>query len=234
MLRSEINCSVAEALEILDHERIRLPSWAYWTAERWREVGPEAAELREHGLGWNITDFGSGDFERVGLLICVTRNGCLHHGRPATTKTYAEKVFVVGPGQLTPWHFHWLKTEDLINRAGGNLKVEVAWAADDEISLSDRQVSVQVDGITRQVAPGSTIAIGAGESITFPPRLCHKFQGGASGGKVIAGEISSLNDDATDNCFLGMSASRTPIVEDEPAKYLLFDEYPQFNPHINK
>jgi len=226
MLRSEINRAIAEALETLDSHGIHLPAWTSWSAERWQEVGAEADELRNHGLGWNITDFGSGDFAATGLLICVIRNGCLRGDKPATTKTYAEKVFVIRGGQLTPWHFHWLKTEDLINRAGGALDVEVAWAGNDERSLSNEPVELSVDGVLRTVAAGTAVTLGPGESVTFPPRLCHQFSGSRLAARIVAGEISSLNDDAVDNCFLGMNATRTPLIEDQAPAYLLFNEYP--------
>ena len=38
---------------------------------------------------------------------------------------YAEKVLIVDPDQVTPFHFHWVKTEDIINRGGGELVVQV-------------------------------------------------------------------------------------------------------------
>jgi len=34
-----------------------------------KAVGPEADEIRSHGLGWNLTDFASKDFENVGLPL---------------------------------------------------------------------------------------------------------------------------------------------------------------------
>jgi D-lyxose ketol-isomerase len=225
MKRSEINRAISEALELFDQYKFRLPSWAHWTIADWRQIGSEADEIRRHKLGWMVTDFGSGVFKEVGLLICVVRNGCLHEHEPLTTKTYAEKFMIVLSGQVTPYHFHWHKTEDLINRSGGRLVVELAWANDDECSLSDRRVVVQVDGLTKHIDPGQKLVLQPGESVTFPPKLCHKFYGYPDDGTVLAGEVSSLNDDATDNCFLAKPCERSPIIEDEPRKYLLCDEY---------
>jgi hypothetical protein len=212
-------------METLNGYKLHLPPWAYWMAKDWQTVGSEADEIKKHGLGWVATDFGSGDFSKVGLLIFVSRNGCLHDNKPVTTKTYAEKVMIVQPGQVTPYHFHWCKTEDLINRSGGRLSVELAWASDDEKSLSDRTVEVQKDGIATRLKPGERMVLQPGESVTFPPRLCHQFYGYPEDGTVLAGEVSSLNDDSTDNCFLGNPFQRTPIEEDEPRKYLLIGEY---------
>jgi D-lyxose ketol-isomerase len=225
MKRSEINRAISEAIELFDQYKLRLPSWAYWTNSDWQQVGLEAEEIRRHKLGWFATDFGSEKFREVGLLIFVVRNGCLHDQKPLTTKTYAEKFMVVRSGQVTPYHFHWCKTEDLINRSGGRLVVELAWPNDDECSLSDRPVVVQVDGLTKTVNAGDKLVLQPGESVTFPPKLCHQFYGFQDDATVLAGEVSSLNDDGTDNCFLKKPFERSPIVEDEPRNYLLCDEY---------
>jgi D-lyxose ketol-isomerase len=225
MKRSQINRVISEALELFNEKGIRLPPWAYWTKTDWKSVGSEADEIRSHGLGWNITDFASNDFEKVGLLLFIVRNGHFFHNEPVTTKTYAEKYMVVQPGQITPWHFHWCKTEDLINRSGGRLQVELAWAEDDERSLSNREVSIQVDGIKRKISAEGIVLLEPGESVTLSPRLCHKFSGYAKDKQVLAGEISSLNDDTTDNCFLGKPFARTAIEEDEPPKYLISSDY---------
>jgi len=74
-------------------------------------------------LGWDITDFGGGDFLKKGLLLFTMRNGNLYDDR--YTKPYAEKYLIVEEGQVTPFHFHWKKMEDIINRGGGNLLVQV-------------------------------------------------------------------------------------------------------------
>lgn len=225
MKRSRINRVIAEALELFEEKGVRLPAWAYWTKNEWASVGAEANEIRNHGLGWAITDFASKDFDKIGLLLFIVRNGHLHQNAPVNGKTYAEKYMVVQPGQITPWHFHWCKTEDLVNRSGGRLQVELAWAADDERSLSDRDVTIQVDGIQRQIPAEGVLLLNPGESVTLSPRLCHKFSGYVQDKQVLAGEISSLNDDTTDNCFLGKPFDRTQIEEDEPVKYLLTSDY---------
>lgn len=226
MKRSQINSAIDQALETLQEYRFKLPPWAHWTAADWKNAGCEADEIRNHNLGWIVTDFGSREFSKVGLIIFVVRNGCLHNNEPVTTKTYAEKYMIVQPGQITPYHFHWCKTEDLLNRSGGRLSVQLAWANDDEKSLADKPVDAQVDGITRRLKPGEELVLQPGESVTFPPRLCHQFSGYPSDGTVLAGEVSSLNDDSTDNCFLGKPFARSAIEEDEPVKYILVGDYP--------
>ncbi len=225
MKRSQINNLIEQALDFVHSQQFYLPTWAKWNAEKWKIMGDEADEIRKHGLGWMITDFGSEDFARTGLLLFVIRNGLLQNNRPQTTKLYAEKMFVVQPEQVTPWHFHWMKTEDLINRGGGRLEVELAWAADDEKSFDEREVRVQVDGITKVIPSGGKLILEPGESVTLPPKLCHQFCGHKGDKTVLAAEISSLNDDTRDNCFMGKTVDRTAIVEDEAAKYSLTGEY---------
>lgn len=225
MKRSQINKVISEAIELFSEKGVHLPAWAHWTKSDWSSVGSEANEIRRHGLGWNITDFASKDFDSVGLLLFIARNGHMANNHPTTTKTYAEKYMVVRPGQVTPWHFHWHKTEDLLNRSGGRLQVELAWAANDEKSLADREVTIQVDGIEKKIPAEGVLLLNPGESVTLSPRLCHKFSGYAKDKQVLAGEVSSLNDDTTDNCFLGKPFARTLIDEDEPAKYLLASDY---------
>lgn len=226
MKRSQINRLIDEAIVFFDKHNLKLPPWAHWTCEQWQEhLGEETKEVRTHGMGWNVTDFGSGDFEKNGLLLFILRNGLLLDGKPQDTKTYAEKAMIARPGQITPWHFHWMKTEDLINRAGGRLEVDLGWATEDEKNIDKREVRVQVDGITRTIPGGGKIILEPGESVTLPPMLCHQFCGKVGDEKVCISEVSSLNDDGTDNCFIfGLPPSR--VEEDEPRKYWLCSEYP--------
>ncbi len=225
MKRSQINRIIEEAREQLSQAKCHLPKWAFWDLEQWQNAGSEMNEIRNHGLGWMVSDFGSGDFEKYGLVIFVVRNGCLKNHKPATTKTYAEKYMLVRPGQITPYHFHWMKTEDLVNRSGGRLQVQLAWAAKDEMSMTNDIVRAQVDGVTRELKSGEDLILNPGESVELPPRLCHQFSAVPQDGKVLAGEISSLNDDATDNCFLGREVAMKAIEEDEPIKFLLSKDY---------
>ncbi len=221
MKRSQINRIIEEAREHFHAFNCHLPPWAFWNPEKWIEQGPEAEEIRHHGLGWIVTDFGTNEFEKFGLVLFVARNGHLHNGSPETTKTYAEKFMIVRSGQVTPYHFHWKKTEDLLNRSGGRLNVHLAWAAKDELSMTEDPVKVKVDGIARTVHAGQTITLSPGESVELVPRMCHQFSGHPGDKVVLAGEVSSLNDDTTDNCFLGRNVTSVPIEEDEPKKFLL-------------
>ncbi len=229
MKRSQINRILEEAQQQLAEAKCKLPAWASWDLKQWQEAGEEVKEISEHGLGWIVTDFGSNEFDKYGLVIFVVRNGCLKNNKPITTKTYAEKYMLVRPGQITPYHFHWMKTEDLVNRGGGRLKVQLAWAAKDELSTTDDPVLASVDGVTRKLKAGEDLILNPGESVELPPRLCHQFSALPQDSKVLAGEISSLNDDATDNCFLGRSVAMQAIEEDEKIKFPLSKDYATIN-----
>jgi D-lyxose ketol-isomerase len=223
MKRSEINRLIREAEGFFAERRFALPPFARWTPEEWRSMGHEADEIRARKLGWDLTDFGSGDFMSLGLLLFTLRNGDV---RDPDAKRYAEKVMIVREGQVTPWHFHWSKTEDIIVRGGGRLVVELANATEDESALADTEVVVSTDGVVRRVEPKGRVVLAPGESITLTPRLYHKFYGEAGSGAVLVGEVSSVNDDATDNRFLEPVGRFPEIDEDEDPWRLLCTEYP--------
>ncbi len=226
MRRSEINRLMSEAWSFFDRFSFRLPAWAAWSPADWQAAGAEAAEVARHHLGWDITDFGSGEFERRGLLLFTIRNGRL--GDPAALKPYAEKIMIVRERQLTPMHFHFHKMEDIINRGGGRLVIEL-WGSDEREEQAAGEVQVSVDGVVRTVPGGGRVVLEPGQSITLPPRLYHAFWGDDGGGTVLVGEVSSVNDDATDNRFLEPVGRFPDIVEDESPRHLLCTEYP---PHL--
>jgi len=223
MKRSEINRLMQEGLRFFSEHQFRLPPFAFWTPDEWAQKGPEADEIRRNYLGWDLTDFGGGDFERLGLLIFTIRNGNVND--PANLKPYAEKVMIVREEQVTPWHFHASKIEDIINRGGGNLVLEVANATADQ-KLASTPVTVSTDGVERTVEAQGKIVLTPGESITIPQRLYHTFYGEAGHGPVLVGEVSSINDDHTDNFFLEPVGRFPEIEEDVPPLYLLCNEYP--------
>lgn len=223
MTRSEINRRIASARSFFEQHSFRLPPFAFWTPKQWRKAGPEANEIRANKLGWDLTDFGSGDFSKVGLLLFTIRNGNLK--APKNVKNYAEKIMIVEENQVTPFHFHWQKTEDIINRGGGNLVIELynSNAADD---FTQERIPVSCDGVLRTVEPGGKVVLNPGESITLTPRLYHKFYGQAKAGRVLVGEVSSVNDDATDNRFKDPIGRFPKIEEDEAPLHFLCNEYP--------
>jgi len=221
--RSQINRLINQAVEFFDEQKFRLPPFAFWSPDRWRRTGAEADEIRRNMLGWDLTDFGLGDFGETGLLLFTIRNGNV--ADPAG-KTYCEKIMVVGVEQVTPMHFHFNKTEDIINRGGGNLICRVYNATPDEGLDESQPVTVSTDGLWRELPAGADITLGPGESVTLRPRMYHSFWGQRGAGMVMVGEVSAVNDDRADNRFLDAVGRFPTIEEDEPAVHLLCNEYP--------
>jgi len=223
MKRSEINQIMRDAIAFLAKHCFRLPPFAFWTPADWATKGREADEIRDNMLGWDITDFGSNDFKTCGLFLFTMRNG--NQKNPRYSKPYAEKILIVQEQQITPMHFHFKKMEDIINRGGGNLMIELHNSTPTG-KLARTPVRVSLDGVRRVVPAGAVVRLTPGESITLVPGLYHKFWGEKGGGTVLVGEVSSVNDDTTDNRFLDPLPRFAAIVEDEPPLYLLAHEYP--------
>ena len=224
MKRSELNRIIRENMDFLSEFGFRLPPFAFWTAGEWKNKGHEYDEIRDNCLGWDITDFGSGDYEKIGLFLFTVRNG--NQKRPELyQKPYAEKIMVVGQGQVTPYHYHWNKMEDIINRGGGTLAIQI-YNSDKTTDLLDLEtpVTVHSDGRTYTVPAGTLLRFEPGESVTLHPGQYHSFW--AENGKTLVGEVSKCNDDSSDNRFLEPVGRFPAIDEDEPAEYLLCTEYP--------
>ncbi len=230
MKRSFINAKLREAISFLDAHDFHLPAWATWSPDRWKSAGQEAEEIRLRKLGWDVTDFGSGDYENTGLVLFTIRNGRMTDPPDPFVKNYCEKLLLIGENQVTPTHFHFSKMEDIINRAGGRLVLEL-WNADRETERLDEttDLDVSIDGMRRTVSPGEPITLSPGESITLPPYVYHRFHGEPAGGTVLGGEVSRVNDDARDNRFLHDLPRFPDIEEDVPPLHLLCTEYPPAN-----
>ena len=225
MKRSEINQIMRSADEFIRARGFYLPPFAYWTPEDWRSKGPEAREIVENGLGWDITDNGHNRFETSGLFLFTIRNGHPNNWKTGTGKLYAEKILISGDQQVTPLHFHWSKMEDIINRGGGKLAIQVFNATPDEGLDEESDVTVSLDGVVRTVPAGTVLELAPGESISIPQRLYHKFWGI---GRVLIGEVSLVNDDYHDNRFYE-NIGRFPVVEeDEEPLYLLINDYRKY------
>ena len=223
MKRSEINEQIRAAIIFFKKMNFLLPEWATWKPEEWKGKSSEASEIIENMLGWDLTDFGSGKFHDRGLLLFTLRNG----NPQRDNKTYAEKVMIVEENQETPMHFHWSKMEDIINRGGGNLVVEL-FNSDENEKPADTNVEVSIDGLRKNFSAGSRIVLNPGQSICFEPGMYHRFYGESGKGKVLLGEVSAVNDDKNDNRFLEKLGRFPEIVEDEPPLHLLVSEYQNF------
>ncbi|HBP38624.1 MAG TPA: D-lyxose/D-mannose family sugar isomerase [Clostridiales bacterium] len=219
-----MNRHLRDAVAFIRSMNFCLPPFAFWSPQDWLEKGPEYDEIRDNMLGWDLTDFGSGNYLQVGLLLFTLRNGNLKNSR--YIKPYAEKLMLVREGQVTPLHFHTHKMEDIINRGGGNLLVQVYNATEDGSDFLGTPVEVSIDGRTYPVEAGSLIRIKPGESIAIPAGQYHKFWGEKGYGTILLGEVSKVNDDVNDNRFHDAVGRFPAIEEDEPPLYYLCNEYP--------
>ncbi len=223
MKRSEINRILKEAKAFMESKQFLLPPWAYWGVSDWKENRADTHEITENMLGWDITDFGSGDFLKRGLFLFTIRNGKFNVDK----KTYAEKIMIVDENQETPMHYHWSKMEDIINRGGGNLVIELYNSTPDS-KFDNTPVIYKKDGIKDSVEAGGKVVLTPGESICLEQGMYHRFYGESGKGKVLVGEVSMVNDDANDNCFYE-PVGRFPVIEeDEEPLHLLVSDYGKF------
>jgi D-lyxose ketol-isomerase len=230
MRRSEVNSLMTDALAFMGEMKFLLPPFAHWSPEDWRGKGHEVNEIVRAELGWDITDFGSGVFASVGLVIFTIRNGTFAELRKPQGKVYAEKVLVVQEEQVTPTHFHYQKMEDIINRGGGDLVIQL-WNSEPDKSLADTPVRVSLDGVERTLDAGGVVTLKPGDSICLPQLLYHKFWAAPSAGPVLVGEVSRVNDDNVDNYFLDGVGRFPSVKEDVPPLHLLTIDYPGYYSH---
>lgn len=226
MKRSEINRVIRETEELLQQYRMELPPFMKWTPEEWAQKGAECQEIRDNQLGWDVTDFGCNDFHKIGLTALTIRNGN-QKAPDRYPKPYAEKLLIARENQVTPMHFHWYKMEDIINRGGGVLMMQLYCADEQEQLDKERDVEIVSDGVKLVLPAGSILELQPGQSITYTQRLYHSFWGKEGCGDVIVGEVSMCNDDSADNRFLEVPG-RFPAIEEDEAPYrLLCNEYPE-------
>lgn len=222
MKRSEINRIIERADKFISEMGFHLPPFAHISPDEWKQLGSEWDEVRDNMLGWDITDYGHGKFHEIGLVLFTIRNGSLKNAR--YKKPYAEKLLISEEGQICPNHFHFNKMEDIINRGGGNLLMRV-YKSDERGELSKEPVVIMTDGLWRSVPAGTTLRLEPGMSITLPPGQYHEFYAEPGYGRVLIGEVSSVNDDNSDNRFYEPQGRFPEIEEDEPPLYLLCNEY---------
>jgi len=221
--RSEINQLIHQSIDFINQMNFSLPPWAFWAPEEWKGKYEKCSEIVENMLGWDLTDFGSGKFYQVGLILFTIRNGNLKTGK----KTYAEKIMIVEEDQVTPMHFHWNKMEDIINRGGGNLVIEL-FKSDENEDFSNQDFEIKIDGIGNHLKANSKVILTPGESICLEQGIYHRFYGEVGKGKVLVGEVSAVNDDISDNKFYNPVGRFPEIDEDEKPLHLLVSDYPRY------
>lgn len=225
MKRSEINLILQDVMQFTRRMNFLLPPFAYWSPEDWLSKGSEYDEIRDNMLGWDITDFGSEEYKKIGLLMFTMRNGSISN--PKYTKPYAEKLLITDENQVTPFHYHFNKMEDIINRGGGILVVKLYNSTPTD-GFSDSSVIINMDGRSFEAPAGTPVMLSPGESITLPCGMYHSFWALGGHGRVLLGEVSKVNDDTQDNYFYDPIGRFPAIEEDEKPLYMLFSEYPKF------
>ncbi len=222
--RSQVNQIMREADEFIRSFGYILPPFAYWSPDEFRTNADSAEAIVRANLGWDITDYGFGEFDKFGTFLFTVRNGNLKDLKKGRGMLYAEKAMVSRKDQVTPLHRHALKAEDIINRGGGTLVIELYGDTDGECDRAKGTV-VYTDGMRCDLEPGHKLRLNPGESVTLMPNEhWHKFWG--EGGDVFVGEVSTVNDDNTDNIFDDKRIARfSGIEEDEEPLHLLVPDY---------
>jgi len=223
MKRSRVNAIIREAEGIIRSHGFRLPPFADWTPDEFGRRKHEARAVIDARCGWDITDYGKGRYDEMGLILFTLRNGRLADLRAGGGMCYAEKLLISHEDQLSPMHTHVIKAEDIINRGGATLVVEL-FGSDAEGRFSQAAGGrVACDGIETPFEPGQRLRLAPGQSVTLMPGDWHAFWG--DGGTVLIGEVSTVNDDETDNVFREPIGRFAEIEEDEPPHRLLVSDY---------
>ena len=221
MRRSDVNTILLEGDAFIRSFGFCLPPFAYYTPTEMRTKTD--TDIVHNRLGWDITDYGAGRFDRMGLFLFTVRNGRVEDLAKGRGMLYAEKIMISRENQLSPMHRHNVKAEDIINRGGGNLILEIYNRDPDGSVDRTRPVTVPVDGELRTLRPGSYLCLKPGESVTLMPGIWHAFW--AEKGDCLIGEVSTVNDDLTDNIFEEPIGRFASIEEDEAPVHLLVSDY---------
>lgn len=145
---------------------------------------------------WDVTDFGLGDWRAYGLVLVNL----------AEEPEYCEKLMYAQRGMVTPAHHHRRKKEDIICR-WGRLAIRCHAAGGGAVAL-------RRNGSETVVEPDQPLVLEAGERVTLVPGVVHAFW--PESDECIIGEVSTQNDDVTDNVFEDPRIGRFPgILEDE-------------------
>ena len=223
MKRSRINEIMAAADEMIRHHGFVLPPFANWSPAEFKARASVAERVITGRCGWDITDYGQGRYDQMGLFLFTLRNGSLADLQRGGGMCYAEKLLISRQDQLSPSHTHAIKAEDIINRGGATLVVELYGSDDTGAFAWDRGGQVRCDGIDTPFAQGQKLRLAPGESVTLMPGDWHAFWG--EGGDVLIGEVSTVNDDLTDNIFREPIGRFAEIEEDEAPTHLLVSDY---------
>jgi D-lyxose ketol-isomerase len=222
MKRSRINDIMRAADELIRHHGFVLPPFANWSPDQFK-ARKDVSAIIDARCGWDITDYGQDKYDEMGVVLFTLRNGRLADLQSGGGMCYAEKLLISRQDQLSPMHTHVIKAEDIINRGGATLVVEL-YGSDEKGNFAwDKGGMVRCDGIETPYGAGTKLKLAPGESVTLMPGDWHAFWG--EGGDVLIGEVSTVNDDLTDNIFREPIGRFAEIEEDEAPWHLLVSDY---------
>jgi len=146
--RSEVNRIMKESDKFIRSFGYIMPPFAYWSPSEFKSRKAEAQKIIDSNLGWDITDYGLNEFDKTGLFLFTVRNGNNADLSKGRGMLYAEKAMISRDKQYSPMHRHNLKAEDIINRGGGTLVIELFGDTDGKCDRS-KGVTVYTDGLKR-------------------------------------------------------------------------------------
>ena len=120
MKRSQVNDIIRAGDDFIRSFGFILPPFAYWSPGQMRDRVAEIGGILGARLGWDITDYGQGKYDELGLFLFTVRNGSEEDLRRGGGMCYAEKIMISRQDQVSPMHRHVVKAEDIINRGGGD------------------------------------------------------------------------------------------------------------------
>lgn len=223
MKRSKVNQIMAEADEFIRSFGFILPPFAYFSPDKMKARRSEIDNIVDARLGWDITDYGAEKFDEMGLFLFTVRNGKQEDLKKGGGMCYAEKIMISRKDQMSPMHRHVVKAEDIINRGGGMLALKLFNSLADGNIDHETDVTVYCDGIARTQKAGDVLRLSPGESVTLLQGNWHSFWG--EGSDVLIGEVSTVNDDMTDNIFAEPIGRFAEIEEDVAPTHLLAVDY---------
>jgi D-lyxose ketol-isomerase len=217
MKRSFVDARIDAMAALCERHGLKLPPFAWWSEDEYRADPGAARRIAQAGLGWNIVEFRPGAYASEGLSVFTLRMGDWRQLANGRGRLYAEKALMAEDGQHTPHHYHIVKTEDIVNRGGARFVVELFKVDRAGAPLKER-FRVVKDVKTLDLNPGGRVTLEPGESIVLEPFVAHAFW--AEGGAVLAGEVSLVNDDASDNYFLPALPPAATIEEDAAKRHV--------------
>lgn len=171
MRRSEIDTIIDEARATMRRHGVALPPFADWSPQDWQRHGAATRTMRDRLIGWNIAEFEKDAFARSGIALITTRMGDFEQLPTGRGKLYGEKIFVIREGQSVPYHYHWVKTEDVFNRGGATLAIDLV-AVDSQGRPTDAAIDLDRDGLPHHIVARGTIRLSPGEG--DQPRSRHR------------------------------------------------------------